>query len=106
MGDGGVGKTHTIMRLKNHGKLEEYKTETTEGIKIDITPYSAEYEGRTFDINFWDFGGQEIMHAMHRCFLTERTCYVVVLSNRAAGDYTPQARRWLQNIQSFAKNCL
>lgn len=100
LGDGGVGKTHTIKRILNDGKKDQYKTETTPG--IDITRYPAEYAGRSFNIHFWDFGGQEIMHAMHRCFLTERTCYVVVLSNRADSDLTARARYWLRNIQSFA----
>lgn len=100
LGDGGVGKTHTILRLRNGGKAEEYDTETTKG--IDITPYEADYQGQSFHINFWDFGGQEIMHAMHRCFLTERTCYVIVLSNRADSDLTARARFWLRNVQSFA----
>ena len=100
LGDGGVGKTHTIKRILNNDKQDDYKTETTPG--IDITHYPVEYEGRRFHIHFWDFGGQEIMHAMHRCFLTERTCYVVVLSNRADSDLTARARYWLRNIQSFA----
>ena len=102
LGDGGVGKTHTIMRIRNQGKRDNYKTETTPG--IDITQYAAEHKDQKFSIHFWDFGGQEIMHAMHRCFLTERTCYVVVLSNRADSDLTARARYWLRNIQSFAPN--
>jgi len=100
LGDGGAGKTHTIKRLLNDGKKDNYETETTPG--IDITNYWAEKDERQFNIHFWDFGGQEIMHAMHRCFLTERTCYVVILSNRADGDLTARARYWLKNIQSFA----
>lgn len=97
-----MGKTHTIMRIRNQGKRDNYKTETTPG--IDITQYAAEHKDQKFSIHFWDFGGQEIMHAMHRCFLTERTCYVVVLSNRADSDLTARARYWLRNIQSFAPN--
>ncbi len=100
LGDGGTGKTHTIKRLLNKGKEDNYETKTTPG--IDITNYWAETDERQFNIHFWDFGGQEIMHAMHRCFLTERTCYVVILSNRADGDLTARARYWLKNIQSFA----
>ncbi len=38
---------------------------------------------------------------MHRCFLTDRTCYVVVVSNR--WDLNSRARYWLKNIDSFAK---
>lgn len=102
LGDGGVGKTHTIKRLLNNGKQDHYETETTPG--INISNYWAEKDGHHFNIHFWDFGGQEIMHAMHRCFLTERTCYVVILSNRADGDLTSRARYWLKNIQSFAPN--
>lgn len=99
LGDGGAGKTHTIQRIHNNGKQDRYETETTPG--IDITNYTADHNGRRFNIHFWDFGGQEIMHAMHRCFLTDRTCYVVVVSNR--WDLNSRARYWLKNIDSFAK---
>ncbi|MEE0060793.1 MAG: COR domain-containing protein, partial [Acutalibacteraceae bacterium] len=100
LGDGGVGKTHTIKRIKNDGKKDDYETKTTSG--VDIINYWAKNDTKQFNINFWDFGGQEIMHAMHRCFLTERTCYVVVLSNREDSNLTARARYWLKNIQSFA----
>ena len=98
LGDGGAGKTHTMKRILNGGSDKGIKTETTLGIAIK--PYEAEGENGKFSINFWDFGGQENMHAMHRCFLTERTLYVVVISNRWNLDQ--QARYWLDNIKSFA----
>ena len=99
LGDGGAGKTHTIKRILNKGNDDNIGTDVTLGISIQ--PYTA-HEGRTdeFKINFWDFGGQENMHAMHRCFLTERTLYVVVINNR--WDLDQQARYWLDNIHSFA----
>ena len=100
LGEGGAGKTHTIKRILNHCKNEDYKTDTTPG--IEISPYDGNYKGKALRINFWDFGGQEIMHAMHRCFLTERSLYVVILTNRH--DLMPHARFWLKNIQTFAKN--
>lgn len=99
LGDGGVGKTHTIRRIHNNDEQGDYNTQTTPG--ISITNFAAQYNDHSFTIHFWDFGGQEIMHAMHRCFLTNRTCYVVVLSNR--WDLDRQARYWLKNIDSFAK---
>lgn len=99
LGDGGAGKTHTIQRIQNNGKQAQYETETTPG--IEITNYLVDRENQKFNIHFWDFGGQEIMHAMHRCFLTDRTCYVVVVSNR--WDLNSRARYWLKNIDSFAK---
>lgn len=99
LGDGGAGKTHTIKRILNEGKDDSIGTDATLGIAIQ--PYTA-HKGRTdeFKINFWDFGGQENMHAMHRCFLTERTLYVVVINNR--WDLDQQARYWLDNVRSFA----
>ena len=99
LGDGGAGKTHTIKRILNKGNDDGIGTDATLGIAIQ--PYTA-HKGRPdeFKINFWDFGGQENMHAMHRCFLTERTLYVVVINNR--WDLDQQARYWLDNVHSFA----
>ena len=98
LGDGGAGKTHTIKRILNKGNDDNIGTDVTLGISINS--YPAEGKSGSFDINFWDFGGQENMHAMHRCFLTERTLYVVVINNR--WDLDQQARYWLDNIHSFA----
>ncbi|MCD8352731.1 MAG: ADP-ribosylation factor-like protein [Clostridiales bacterium] len=102
LGDGGVGKSRTIKRLLNGGEPGDYPTERTPG--IDITSYTTTYKDRPVELRIWDFGGQEIMHAMHRCFLTDRTCYVVMVSNRF-GNRTQRARYWLKTINSFAKDC-
>ena len=56
-----------------------------------------------FKINFWDFGGEEIAHSMHRCFLTPRTIYVVVLSAREENCYNI-IDYWLRTIDCFAKD--
>ena len=97
LGDSGVGKTHTIQRLRNLGAPGPYDTKSTPG--IDISSFRCE-DGT--GIRFWDFGGQEIMRSMHRCFLTERTCYVVVVSNREAKSAMPQARRWLRTVAGYS----
>lgn len=106
LGDGSVGKTYTIRRMLNGCRRETaespYRTTETHGILI--TPYHVERDGQSFDIHFWDFGGQDIMHSMHRCFLTERTCYVVMVSTRTPDLTTGRARYWLRNIESFAHN--
>ena len=100
LGHGGVGKTHTIKRIKEKGKfINPIKGETP---GISITSIDNFY-GAGFNVRFWDFGGQDIMHSMHRCFLTERTCYVIVVNTRQ-GDLNKQARYWLNNIKSFAPN--
>ena len=53
-------------------------------------------------INYWDFGGQEIQHSMHRVFLTERTVYVVFLNARQDDQMDERARYWMENIKAFA----
>ena len=53
-------------------------------------------------VNYWDFGGQEIQHSMHRVFLTERTIYVVFLNARQDDLMDERARYWLENIKAFA----
>ena len=102
LGDGEAGKSHTIARLMNNGgDPVDYTDQATPGIVIKHKYYVA--NGRTFRVNYWDFGGQEIMHSMHRIFLTDRTMYVVLLNARddTQGD---RAKYWLHNIQSFAPN--
>ncbi|SDM07267.1 small GTP-binding protein domain-containing protein, partial [Sarcina sp. DSM 11001] len=100
LGDGNAGKTYTMERIKGNGKKGDYPTCETHGILI--TSRTMVSDGKQYNIRFWDFGGQHIMRSMHRCFLSERTCYVVVVSTRL-GSMMDQARRWLKTIASFAK---
>ena len=101
LGSEGVGKTHTIKRILNDDHKISESLEETPGISITSKAFSK--KEFSYRVNFWDFGGQEIMHSMHRCFLTNRTGYVIVVSTRY-GDVTSQAKTWLQNLQSFAKD--
>ena len=100
LGDGEAGKSHTIARLMNDGgDPVDYTDTATPGIVIKRNHYTR--NDRTFQVNYWDFGGQEIMHSMHRIFLTGRTMYVVLLNARD-DTQADRAHYWLHNIQSFA----
>lgn len=105
LGDGGVGKSYTIRRFCAGGKKESksnpYLTEETHG--VEIGDYKVKNIPNSFDIHFWDFGGQEILHSMHRCFLTEETCYVVMVRTRET-ESTARARYWLRAVESAAPN--
>jgi len=103
VGEGGVGKTSLIDRLLNNAF--DPRCGKTAGIAIRHwqlglpSPVSGEI-ARNIRVNIWDFGGQEIMHATHRFFLTKRTLYVLVLDNR----YSEAENRldyWLTLIRSF-----
>ena len=100
LGDGEAGKSYTISRLMNNGGDPlDYEGVRTPGIAIKNHP--CIFIDREFKVNYWDFGGQEIMHAMHRVFLTNRTMYVVLVSVED-DDYQERAKYWLRNIKSFA----
>ena len=107
MGDGGAGKSYTIQRIMNNGVRLVTDTDVTHDITIEHwenSDHVVDYDGT---IDFWDFGGQDIYLSMHKCFLTERSCYVIVLCNRQYGSHRGlmrQVRYWLKNIAASAKN--
>ena len=100
LGDGEAGKSHTIARLLNDGvQVEKFRGVSTPGIVIEDKIYNI--GDREIKVHYWDFGGQEILHSMHRMFLTTRTLYVVMLNVRE-GNQNDRARYWLHNLRSFA----
>jgi internalin A len=97
VGRGGVGKTSIVNRLvDNYFEKDEKKTE---GIRITEWPLRLN-RNEDVRLNVWDFGGQEIMHATHQFFLTQRSLYLLVLSGREGGE-DADAEYWLKLIESF-----
>ena len=100
LGDGGAGKSLIIDRLINDGDISDnFDGESTPGICISSKKYLIGNE--EIELHIWDFGGQAIMHSMHRLFLTNRTLYVVV-TNARDNKANEQAWYWIRNIKSFA----
>lgn len=94
VGNGSAGKTSLVKRmLKEDFDPEESQTH---GINIR-TWYTNTDTGKEAKLNFWDFGGQEIMHATHQFFLSKRSVYILVLDGRKEED----PEYWLQHIESF-----
>jgi internalin A len=100
VGRGAVGKTSIVNRLVHETFTDEKKTE---GIRITEWPLTVGESRDDVRLNVWDFGGQEIMHATHQFFLTERSLYLLVLSGRE-GVEDADAEYWLKLIQSFGGN--
>jgi internalin A len=96
VGRGGVGKTSLARRLI-HDEFDTRESKT-EGIKIDV--WQLPVGGDVVRLNVWDFGGQEIMHATHQFFLTEKSIYLLVLHGREGREDT-DAEYWLRHIQGF-----
>lgn len=99
VGRGAVGKTSLAKRLI-FDKFDKDEKKT-EGINIDR--WEVPIEGEEVRLNVWDFGGQEIMHATHQFFLTERSLYLLVLNGRDGGE-DAEAEYWLKLIGSFGGN--
>ncbi len=97
VGEGNVGKTSLIKRLRDNSfNANERKTHG-----IEIHPWQLNVNQQTININFWDFGGQEIMHATHQFFLTKRSIYLLVLNNRET-DEQNRLEYWLEIINSLS----
>jgi internalin A len=99
VGYGGVGKTSVVDRLVNQSF--DINRAKTEGISINEWRITLR-DNEAARLNVWDFGGQEIMHATHQFFLTERSIYLLVLSGRQ-GREEADAEYWLRLIESFGK---
>ena len=69
IGNGGVGKTTFIDRLK--GKPLKEKHEPTHAIQLYSYPF------KDYQFNFWDFAGQDIYHATHRMFMQRDAIYLL-----------------------------
>jgi Leucine-rich repeat (LRR) protein len=102
VGEGGAGKTSLLRRLYSPDDPLPTESDSTKGIKI----YRHEFKlknGRTFRLNVWDFGGQQIYHATHQFFLTQRSLYVLVDDTRK--DYKSVSdegfKYWLELIEVF-----
>ena len=67
--------------------------------------HATTMNGMPFILRFLDFGGQEIMHSMHRCFLTAHTVYVIVCESRDDPEIDGVAARWLETVKAFAPDC-
>ncbi|MCH9698353.1 MAG: hypothetical protein K0U68_09640 [Gammaproteobacteria bacterium] len=81
IGEGGTGKTSLMWRLYQTDKtLPDGKNSTKD---IDIYRHVLKlHSGRDFQFNVRDFGGREIHHATHQCFLTKRSLYISLVDTR------------------------
>ncbi len=96
LGEGAAGKTSLIKRLL--GENFDINENQTHGIRIRKVPFEVDSE--KIVANVWDFGGQEVMHATHQFFLSQRCIYVLVLNSRSED----RAEYWLKHASSFGGN--
>jgi len=101
-GNGRVGKTTLADALKTRAPVLG-SFESTVGILIDNLKYRA--ADRDWQLQVWDFGGQELYHATHRLFLSQEGIYLVLWAEETdEGDDEAQhnLRYYLDMISEFA----
>ncbi|MGJ5634530.1 COR domain-containing protein, partial [Nostoc sp. CALU 1950] len=81
VGEGGAGKTTLAKKIQDNQYTLQQDENTTEGIDIIQWKFLLD-NNREFQVNIWDFGGQEIYHATHQFFLTKRSLYALVADTR------------------------
>lgn len=103
LGDGASGKSYTIRRFRRGGRREtaEEPFDVSETPGVEILDETVSWEGQDYTLHFWDFGGQQLLHSMHRCFLSEDSCYVVTVKSRET-KADERVRYWLRNVTAFA----
>ncbi len=102
LGEGGAGKTSLLQRLYKPEQGLPSAEETTKGIEIYRHRFTH-VNGQEFRLNVWDFGGQEIYHATHQFFLTNRSLYILLDDTRHnhCSAFEPGFRDWLDLIETF-----
>jgi len=99
VGEGGVGKTCLLSALREEAFSD---SPTTRGIDIRplVLPHPKLPETQ-LTLNAWDFGGQEIYHATHQFFLTNRSLFLLIWNARH-GYEQGKLYYWLDAIQARA----
>lgn len=92
LGEAGAGKSSLARKIENRNYTLHPQEKSTEGIDVIRCQFPSairtrgEVESRmlhaSFQVNIWDFGGQEIYHSTHQFFLTRRSVYVLLCDDR------------------------
>lgn len=100
VGEGAVGKTSLVKALT--GRVYDPHEPTTHG--IEISQVNVEHPGRPgiwMRLASWDFGGQDIYHATHQFFLSDRALFLL-LWNARLGWEQAKLPYWLDIIKARA----
>ncbi|MGH3620902.1 MAG: COR domain-containing protein, partial [Sciscionella sp.] len=100
VGEGGVGKTSLVRALAGQPYNEHELT--THGIRIGhlVLDHPERTDVRML-LSTWDFGGQQIYHATHQFFLTNRSLFLLLWNSRLGWEQG-RLRYWLDIITARA----
>jgi len=102
VGEGAVGKTWLYEALNGRMSGGNRKEEgATIGIEIGPLDLPHPSSPELMRLNCWDFAGQDINHATHQFFFSERSLFLLCWSARAGWE-AGKLRKWLTNIRDRA----
>ena len=102
VGEGRHGKSSLLRALRGEPFVENL--DSTHGMLIGRLPLShPRRTGIELELSTWDFGGQQIYHAMHQFFLTDRSLYVLVWDGQRRWEEC-KIEAWLESITLRAPN--
>jgi internalin A len=102
VGEGAVGKTWLYEALNGRMSGGSRKEDgATIGIEIGPLDLPHPKSSEVMRLNCWDFAGQDINHATHQFFFSERSLFVLCWNARAGWE-AGKLRKWLTNIRDRA----
>ena len=96
IGQASVGKTSLMERLL----YDRYDKNQPKTDGLNVETWTVKVDNIDIRLNVWDFGGQEIYHAMHEFFLTKRSLYLLVYDCRNTEEQN-RIEYWLKLIENF-----
>jgi GTPase SAR1 family protein len=99
VGEGGVGKTSLVKALC-HDTHDPHER-STHGLRITGVRLEHPDQSVTMSLSTWDFGGQEIYHATHQFFLTDRSLFLLLWNSRLGWEQG-RLHYWLDIIKTRA----
>lgn len=100
VGEGGVGKTSLVRALS--GAAHNPAEPSTHGLRIEgLDIHHPFLPDIVMRLSAWDFGGQQIYHATHQFFLTNRSLFLLLWNSRIGWEQG-KLRYWLDIITARA----
>lgn len=106
VGVGEVGKSELVEALSEPDYTFVEGRETTLGIRIKnwtLKDCQKQEKSIDFQVNIWDFAGQEINYGTHQFFLTKNSVYVFVWETRK-GEEESKFAYWLSVVSLLSEN--
>jgi GTPase SAR1 family protein len=97
LGSAGAGKSTLTRRLNGDASFPHIK-DTTHGVDTNV---KLDLDG--IKTHVWDFGGQVIYHASHKCFISENCMYILVVNARTEDNRDAnRIKYWLDTIRIYS----